>query len=322
MSEHDELLRAALRAEQADPHTLGFSSIAAVIADSPHHRDIYLEETAPEQVQLDLHLGGEGVFGSATRADFFSRFVGNIEKAVDSTAHHLAGRRRNLPELLISGALPGSVRVVLQVPDTPPAKNAGGTGALFDPTSVLSQAVRSVAGVLAAAAGEDSPDDDPLLASTQSMPRIAKAHLTTLARTAERAHWIIEGTVTQRHHSPERFRVERRGVQRLATALSAEVGGPEREILIGRLDGVRYSLSTLWLIPASGTRALAISVPTADLLDEAAALNAAHALVRVEVDVYRAVTQDGGTMRTSRALVSITAEPEATVESGEQLTII
>lgn len=312
MTDFDALLRAALQEQirEAGPSSVGLASIESMVAGRREFERIYAIETGPEQVRLDLHLEGPNVVRNATRADWFSRFLSSLEAAVDATAHHLAGKGKRLPDLLVTGALPGSVRVVLQVPDAARPSRVGSTPEMVDSSTVLSQAVRTVAGALVAAGVEDSPDNDTLIAAVETMPKTAKLRLSTLARTVDRADWEIRGNISQRHREPEEFRVSQRGIRRLASALKAEISEPERVTVIGRIDGVRYSLSTLWLIPNEGTRTVAVMVPSAELLDEAAALNASHALVRVQLDVYRAISPDGAMVSASRSLVSIVAEPE------------
>lgn len=320
MTGFDELLRDALREQlsEAGDLSLGLASIEAMTFGNPEYQRIFAEETAPEQVRLDLHLEGPGVVGNSTRADHFARFISTLERTVDATAHHLAGPRKRLPELLVTGAMPGSVRVVVQVPDAPKPSRVGATEAMVSSTSVLSQAVRTVTGVLVAAAADDSPDSDTLIAATERMPKSAKMSLTTLARTVDKADWQIRGNIAQRQQHLEEFRLDNRGARRLVSALKAEISEPERIHVIGRLDGVRYSLATVWLTPNEGTRTVAITVPSATLLDEAAALAAAHKLVRAELDVYREQASDGSTLRTSRALVGLAEEVED--GAGEQMT--
>lgn len=312
MTEFSELLRSAIREQLAEggDDLLGLASIEAMTLGNPEFERVFAEETAPEQVRLDLHLEGAGVIRNSTRADMFGRFISTLERTVDATAHHLAGRGRRLPELLVTGAMPGSVRVVVQVPDAPKPRRVGATEAMVSSTSVLSQAVRTVTGVLVAAAADDSPDSDTLIASTERMPKSAKISLASLAKTIDQADWQIRGNIAQRHQHLEEFRLDHRGARRLVSALKAEVSEPERVSVIGRLDGVRYSLATAWLTPNEGTRTVAITVPSAALLDEAAALAAAHKLVRAYLDVYREQASDGSTLRTSRALVGLTEETE------------
>ncbi|PND54284.1 hypothetical protein CRM90_28785 [Mycobacterium sp. ENV421] len=114
----DELLRSAIRYEYEHfPDTADFAlgqMYSGTIQGYLAAERVWAEETAPEQVELDLHLEGTGVRGHATRADKLATFVAGVNdatKAIVRDRLHLSALNRNL---LVHGLGPGSVRVVLR----------------------------------------------------------------------------------------------------------------------------------------------------------------------------------------------------------------
>lgn len=304
-----EILRNALRSSTGDSALDAFfnSQIAVGIDGDPELESVYREETAPEQVELDLHLAGAGVDGHATSAPHFTNFVQQLSRAVKFAARHVANASAWSENLLIEGAGQGSVRLVLRAPDKKrPHPEHGVIPGIVDSTPD-SVALRTVASILTfASTSEDSIDSTLLVGAVHELPPEAQQHLRRAVNEVISARWDIEGHVRQRWCQEESVRLTSRGAERLHAALKLNPAPPETERLVGTLDGLKHSLATVYFKVDGQGHALAASVPDERLLLQAAKLvDDPHRQVRAVFTVYAAGSDDADLWRKSRVLRSL-----------------
>lgn len=307
---HDlELLRASLREttgdEELDDMLRG--SLYARIARDPLKAKIFREETAPEQVMLDLHLDGKGVAEHATSAARLGAFIQRISEATKETAKHLAGTHGHPQNLLIEGVGPGSVRVILRVPSIPvdPKKPVHPE---ISTDSVDSTALRKIAATFTLASSADAPtsEDDPLLGMIQHLPAAARESLRGAAGEAVKAGWEIHGTVQQRRKPELEVIVTKRGADRLRSALKFTPSEPHSEPLLGTLDGFRWSEGIAYFQPDGATRPFAVALVADDVLARVAKLaDQRNREVRAVIQTFTEVTPSGTTGRTSRIMLEV-----------------
>lgn len=304
VKEREQFLRAAIReSDLSDPFDI--SSLQGLIR-SDRDRQILREETAPKQVLLDLHLGGPGVDGHATSADLLAGFIGRLSVATKALAKQIAGTNRHSERLLVEGIAPGSVRVVLRIPDDRPE---GNVLTHVQAESVDSKALRRVAGLLALASSDEPEPDgsDPLAAAVEGLPIEARDCLRAAAHDVMRANWEIEGAVRQWRQPEDRIRVTKRGAEHLRTALSLRVPERIRRTITGTLDGFRRSTGVAYVTPhGENTRPIAVAVGDPELFHQVATMAAYDDLpVRLTFNEWQAVTADGGAGRVARRLHAI-----------------
>ena len=135
-------------------------------------------------------------------------------RAVKETAKDIANFPRYNAGLLIEGASPGSVRVVLKAPTPPTTEDLPPSTSV---SSVDSEALRRIARVmtLASEADENTSDDEPLDAAIQQLPIKAQTKLKSAADQAIKTNWEIDGSIRQRHHGRDRVELSPRGASRL-----------------------------------------------------------------------------------------------------------
>lgn len=303
------LLRASLRETTGDAEfdDMLRGSLYARIARDPAKARVFREETAPEQVMLDLHLDGVGVVRHATSAERLGAFIQRISEATKETAKHLAGANAYSQKLLIEGVGPGSIRVVLRVPDLPvdlgkPAHPDVSTD------SVDSMALRQIAAAFTLASADDAPpgDDDPLLGMIQHLPAAARSHLRGAAGEAVRAGWEIHGTVQQRRKPELEMLVTTRGAGRLRSALKFAPSEPSRETLLGTLDGFRWSEGIAYFQPDGASRPFAVGLVADDVLARVAKLaERRDREVRAIIETFTEATPGGAAGRTSRVMIDV-----------------
>lgn len=246
-------LRAALRETTGDERLdeMMHGSILAALSESDTEMiDVWDQEAGPEQAEVDLHLGGPGVEGHTTNAKLFAELVSGISQAVKETAKHRAGKGRYSEGIVIEGATPGSVRLVLRAPK--PRIDSGQTAdAATSASSVDSDALRSVAAILTHASDPDP--NSPLLAEIADLPLKAREGLKRIAATSKKAGWTIDGTLRQRRlgRSPIAFTSD--GAARLVREIDARVERRETITVTGTIDGFRRSLGTLYFAPEQGS---------------------------------------------------------------------
>lgn len=302
-----DLLRAALRETTGDDELdeMVRGSLHANISRDADKLRIFREETAPLQAMVDLHLEGDGVSSHSTSARFFSKFIGSISEATKFTARSIARTPSYSENLLIEGATPGSVRIVLRVPDGDSPTTPVADEVIMDTPD--SSALKKIVGVLSIASTEpDSADSDALLAATHDLPTEARTSLRKAASQIISAGWEIDGTISQRRQSEETIRVTPRGAARLSSALKFNPGEPVVERHVGRFDGLKRSLGTVYFEPNERSRSFAAAAGSDQVLEEVAALlaDASHEVVAI-FDVVADVSDDGAQARHRRILRTV-----------------
>lgn len=293
------------------------SLLMGVVGDDPQLLQVFEEETGPEQVELDLHLDGAGVTGHSTNAVAFATFVSRLAEAVKETAKDIANFPRYNAGLLIEGASPGSVRVVLKAPTPPTTQDLPPSTSV---SSVDSEALRRIARVmtLASESDENTPDDEPLDAAIQQLPIKARTKLKSAADQAIKTNWEIDGSIRQRHHGRDRVELSPRGASRLRSALLAAQEEFTTERAYGTVDGLKHSLGVMWFKPEVASRSFQATVADDALLSRVAEL-AADPDQRV-LAIFDTYSSFAGTsesvVKKSRLLRSITLE---TVPEQSQL---
>lgn len=316
----DELLRRAVRGARRNPVTADFELgqiYGGLVIGNETLEKVWQEETAPEQAELDLHLGGPNVPAHVTNARLFARFVAGISKTVKETAKAKAGRKSYSERLLVEGATPGSVRVVFRAPNPAPRYSVDNNPAEgTEASTVDSDALRRVATVFALSS--DNDPESPLYSELRDLPDPARAALKRIANLTIHAGWEIEGHVRQRHFGADSVTFGPAAAVRLRFELESIPEQVVIETLSGRLDGFRRSLGTVYIIPDIG-RAIPVVVQTPELLRTVSAL-AADPDIRVvaTMEVVRATSPDNEKMiRISRTLLEIGRAPDL----GTQLEI-
>ncbi|MEX3755543.1 hypothetical protein ABFW00_06840 [Mycobacteroides abscessus] len=244
-----EALVAALRYSSGDPSSdrvLQESIRAGIVRDNTKLLDIFEREVGPEQAEIDLHLAGPGVEHNAANARQFSRFVSGISDAVKETAKARVGRSRYRDNLLIEGATPGSVRVVLRVA-TPEVPQGQGVDDETAASSVDSDALRTVASILAHAS--DPALDTPLAAEIAELPIKARTALKRVANASQHGGWTVRGMIRQRRVGAADLVLTNDGATRLRIELEVAQEKRRRETRTGTIDGFRWSLGTLYFDP-------------------------------------------------------------------------
>jgi hypothetical protein len=219
---------------------------AGIVGDDADLLNIYEREVGPEQAEVDLHLVGPGIEHNSANARQFSLFVSGISDAVKETAKARSGRRRYADNLLIEGATPGSVRVVMRVAAPEVAK-----GQTVDEktaaSSVDSDALRTVVAILAHASDPDL--DTPLAAEIAELPIKARTALKRVANASQQGGWAVRGMIRQRRIGAADLELTSDGATRLRIELEVAQEKRRTETRTGTIDGFRWSLGTLYFDP-------------------------------------------------------------------------
>ena len=239
----------ALRYSSGDPtsdHVLHESIRAGIVRDNAELIDIFEREVGPEQAEVDLHLDGPGVTHNATNARQFSLFVSGLSDAVKETAKARAGRKTYHNNLLIEGATPGSVRVVLRVA-TPVIAKGQTVDEATAASSIDSDALRTVASILAHASNSDL--DTPLAAEIAELPMQARTALKRVVNASQHGGWAVRGSIRQRQVGAADLELTADGAMRLRLELEQAQEKRRTERRVGTIDGFRWSLGTLYFSP-------------------------------------------------------------------------
>jgi hypothetical protein len=271
-----ELLRAALRTSTGDDQAdelARASLLAGVVGDDPELLRVFQEETGPTQAELDLHLPGVEGDPHATRADWFGTFVNRMGVAVKDVSKSMTDKSRMAVALRVVAPAPGSVRVVLKAPIAP--EGEAEIERVGDGQSVESKALRTVAVLMdLAERGSQEPGETPLTSAAQKLSGQARKSVRAVATSVARAGWDVEGELRQRGQAPESIRLSASGALSLIAEMDKRVETTRPEIIVGRIDGQRHSLGTMWLLPEGKRRAVEAFVADDSLLSEVAELGA------------------------------------------------
>jgi hypothetical protein len=219
---------------------------AGIVGDDADLIDIYEREVGPAQAEVDLHLDGPGVQDNATNARQFSRLVSGLSEAVKETAKARVGRKSYRDNLLIEGATPGSVRVVLRVA-TPVIPKGQTVDESTVASSVDSDALRTVASILVHASDPDL--DTPLAAEIAELPMKARTALKRVANASQQGGWGVRGSIRQRQVGAADLELTADGAIRLRLELEGAQEKRRTERRVGTIDGFRWSLGTLYFDP-------------------------------------------------------------------------
>jgi hypothetical protein len=302
--EREDLLRAAIREAVGADDDFSWGSLYGLI-HSDRDRQILREETAPEQVLLDMHLTGSGVDGHATSAARFARFVKRVSEATKYTARQIAGTDSYSERLLIEGVGPGSVRIVLRVPDQDglQAEKAEGT----ESESADSTALRRISRIFTNASSDDGGES--LVAQVHDLPQNAQRAIKSAVTEVLRAGWQVDGEVLRRRQPIEEMRLSKQGAARLNGAIEFKPGPPESEARVGNFDGHRTSRGIAYFIPRDGDGvAFSAAVHDEDLLRRIAWIDSQRddhgnqITVRAIFDRFLEPAEAGVSSRHSRSL--------------------
>lgn len=320
------LLVAALRSESDDPELdqLARFSILASIADDDILNDIAVAEVGPEQAELDLHLDGQSIENHSARAEPFGLFITRTAEAVKEMSKAKLGRERYTADLLISPAMPGSLRVVLRSPDRHDKKHTelGSTST----SNVESDSLRTLA-ILLSQAGENSDlqpgidaDSSPIDATIQQLPAVARERVRAAVQQVVSAGWSVEGELRQRGIGIVKIHLANERAALLGDQLSQTESKVEKNLnFTGTIDGTRRFTGTMWFKPQKSLKPFVASVTDANLLEKVNELNAfPDAIVTATFDrfvVHRAGTDSIRARSTTYALTAIerlesTTQPE------------
>ncbi|OBJ15182.1 hypothetical protein [Mycobacterium sp. 1245801.1] len=276
---------------------------AGIVRDDADLLNIYEREVGPEQAEVDLHLVGPGVEANAANAHQFTRFVSGISEAVKETAKARAGRKSYRENLLIEGATPGSVRVVLRVatPTVPKGQTVDDATAA---STVDSDALRTVASILALASDPDL--DTPLAAEIAELPVKARTALKRVANASQQGGWAVRGMIRQRRVGAAGLELTNDGATRLRIELEVAQEKRRKETRIGTIDGFRWSLGTLYFNPV-GAQAFTAGVMESRVAQEVTRLmNNPELQVSADFDVVESyLPGDQTRSRVSRVLTGI-----------------
>ncbi|MEV5360850.1 hypothetical protein AB0K45_11035 [Micrococcus luteus] len=290
------------------------NSMLASVVDDDELTSEWHRLVGAEQAVLDLRLSGAGVEGHSTRADTFAAFVSSISRTVQRAAREQTGRKRYPRDLLIEGASPGSVRLVLRAP-TPRIPPHQVVDDLTAASTVDSDALRLIATIIAHA--DDVSEDSVLAAAVQALPPMARVPLRKAMDRVQKAGWEIGGSISQRGFGYNRLKLTSRGAVRLRAELEARFDRKYTEEVFGTVAGSKDIEGVLWFDPEGGTQFRA-RVDDAQLRRQVVRYQLDHPRVLAKFDVVESHisgVEDVST-RTARTLRAITLAP-----LGEQTTI-
>lgn len=296
----------ALRYSSGDPNSdraVRESIRGGIVGNDVDLIDIYEREVGPEQAEVDLHLVGPGVEDNATNARQFSLFVSGMSEAVKETAKARTGRDRYRDNLLIEGATPGSVRVVLRVA-TPRIAKGQTVDEETAASSVDSDALRTVASILVHASSSES--DTPLAAEIAELPLKARIALKRVANASQHGGWGVRGSIRQRRVGAADLELTTDGALRLRLELEGAQEKRRRETRVGTIDGFRWSLGTLYFEPEGAARFTAGVMETRIAQAVTRLMNDPEQRVSAEFDVVESfLPGDQTRSRVSRVLTAI-----------------
>jgi hypothetical protein len=260
-----------------------------------------------EQAVLDLHLAGAGTVGNATRADKFAAFISNIGNTVQLTARGRTGRRAYPRKLLVEGAQPGSVRVVLRapVPELPKHQQVADSTLA---SSVDSDALRLIATIIAHA--DDLAQDAVMAGAIQSLPDAARIPLRKAMTVVQTAGWEVRGNISQRGFGYNPLELSTQGAARLRAGLDANTETTFTEEMFGRISGSKDIEGLVWFDPEGGREFRAV-IEDAELRRTVVQLQLDHPRVFARFNVVESRAEGGEeiTLRTSRTLRSVSLAP-------------
>jgi hypothetical protein len=229
--------------------------------------------------------------------------VSGLSEAVKETAKARAGRKSYRENLLIEGATPGSVRVVLRVA-TPTVRRGQTVDEETIASSVDSDALRTVASILAHASSDDL--DTPLAAEIAELPLKARTALKRVVNASQQGGWGVRGSIRQRRVGAADLELTADGATRLRLELESGQEKRRTETQVGIIDGFRWSLGTLYFVQQNGTGFTAGVTETRVAQAVTRLMNDPKQLVSADFDVVESfLPGDKARSRISRVLTNI-----------------
>jgi hypothetical protein len=236
--------------------------------------------------------------------------VSGMSEAVKETAKARSGRKRYRDNLLIEGATPGSVRVVLRVA-TPGIAEGQTVDEETVASSVDSDALRTVASILVHASDPDL--DTPLAAEIAELPMRARTALKRVANASQHGGWGVRGSIRQRRIGAADLQLTADGAIRLRLELEDAQEKRRTENRVGTIDGFRWSLGTLYFEPVDAARFTAGVTETRVAQEVTRLMNDPKQRVSADFDVVESfLPGDHTRTRVSRVLTAIRALGEQT----------
>ncbi|MGL4304787.1 MAG: hypothetical protein ACRCSF_01410 [Mycobacteriaceae bacterium] len=289
---NEELLRAAIKLQMtsdSSPELQDFKLnqlYSGIVIGDPEAEKVWAEETSPEQATLDLHLEGDNIHENSTNAKKFTDFISGLILAVKETVKDRLGRGSYVEDLLIQGALPGSVRIILRAPIPSISLEA-----IVDTATIAStadsDAIRSIASILKHA--DDEAEDSPLMAEVHGLPMQARMGLKRVAKSVSKAGWNIEGTISQRGFESGAINLSIQGAKRLEHALIANVPMRRTEIMFGLVHGTKDIEGIMWFQPENGRVFRAKMKDDNNFRKKAIELQIDHPRVRAVFEIFESI---------------------------------
>lgn len=299
-------IREAAREHGWDERTTQFAlgqTYAGTVKGDAELEAVWSAETGPAQARLDLHLTEGSVQGHAAPADKFAALVAGVADATREVARKRLGRRGHPSALLVRGAAPGSVRLVLEV-----AAHADDTnpGSMVDTSTVDSEALRQVAAILANA--DDMSDDSTITAQIGPLSGQARKALRRAADQIAAQHWHVTGTLEQRGFAPAEVAISPAGASRLAVELQQAPLAPKPTTLFGQVDGTIDIEGIVWFKPEVGRR-FRCTATDQEVAQAALALQQGHPRVQADFLVYESFSSSNDVLTRSWELRAIAGAP-------------
>lgn len=322
MSEAD-LLRAAIQETREAAHQYGWDHqttqfalgqmYAGTVKGHPELEKVWGKETGPTQARLALHLTEGSVEGHTAPADKFAKLVSGVAEATKEVAKKRLGRDRYTSPVLVRGAGPGSIRLVLEIP---PHNDDDHPDSMGELSTVDSESLRQVAAILANA--DDMTEDSPLTAQIGPLSADARKALRRAARQIADQHWHVDGRIEQRGFDPSDISITPAGAARLVVELNLAEPAPKAITLYGQVDGTIDIEGIVWFKPEAGRRFRSVAVDQ-DVAEAALELQPGHPRTKAEFVVYESLSASDDVLKRSWELRSIVAAPRD--DDGEQATL-
>lgn len=271
------------------------------------------KETGPTQARLALHLTEGSVEGHTAPADKFAKLVSGVAEATKEVAKKRLGRDRYTSPVLVRGAGPGSIRLVLEIP---PHNDDDHPDSMGELSTVDSESLRQVAAILANA--DDMTEDSPLTAQIGPLSADARKALRRAARQIADQHWHVDGRIEQRGFDPSDISITPAGAARLVVELNLAEPAPKAITLYGQVDGTIDIEGIVWFKPEAGRRFRSVAVDQ-DVAEAALELQPGHPRTKAEFVVYESLSASDDVLKRSWELRSIVAAPRD--DDGEQATL-
>lgn len=327
----EELFRASLKKaiSMEDPYrSLELTSIYSQIDfsnDPELFHSIYREETAPEQVEIILHINGENIINHKASAFAVGEFLTNISEGVHQIGKSILKEYNNdnqnksqksfnhsISPILVEGIQPGSVKLVLAAPDLPD-KNDEYNDYILDivPESIESKSLLIFSKLLNNVSSGDSIDAFNVL---DYLPyRISRkgiSHIKKISEIVFSNNWDISGEAIKRG-SIENIHFSSRGAARLLDALQAKMQETTREWVAGQLDGHKNSNRKVFFKPENGDqRSYSLEAASLDILTTASRVSAdPNNYVNAHIEISPVIKKGKATGDLKRKLLDIEIYP-------------